>query len=535
MPKISRGAAVLFVLIVCSGTTAGSDDDLGAKIASQGTSQGTPPCMTCHGPDGAGIAAAGYPRLAGMDAGYIAAQLRRFRSGERANVVMAAMKLTDAEIAAVSEYYAALPIPDIGAEPPSAEISKTARDLAEWGDWTDRGLPACAQCHAPGGNGVGSVFPGISAQQASYIKTQLQAWKTGTRADGPLGLMKAVAGKLTDTEIDALAAYYAAQPGAAPTPAGNPPTDLAQDVKVAPDEVHTAEIPDHGAPPVARDADAAGFFKSPPRGDWPDGPFGETIRQGQDVFENTNAHSVSAKYVGNDQACGHCHIDAGRLAESAPLWAAWVAYPAYRSKNKKVNTYVERIQGCFTYSMNAQASAAGAPPAADSDAIVSLVAYSYWLAKGAPTGDETMPGRGYPRLKETAKGFDPVRGATVYKAKCALCHGEDGVGVVQPDGRTIFPPLWGAESYNWGAGMHKIDTAAAFIKHNMPLGLPDSLSDQEAWDVAAFMNSHERPQDPRYKGDLGATTKEFHGGRFDYYGTRVSADAPALGSKPATK
>ena len=169
--------------------------------------------------------------------------------------------------------------------------------------------------------------------------------------------------------------------------------------------------------------------------------------QGQAIFENTNAHPVSSKYVGNDQACGNCHIDAGRLAESAPLWAAWVAYPAYRGKNKKVNTFIERIQGCFEYSMNAQGSAAGAAPAAGSDTIVSLVAYSFWLSKGAPTGDGTMPGRGYPRLTETDQGFDPDRGAAVYAAKCALCHGDDGSGVSHANGKTLYPALWGAESY----------------------------------------------------------------------------------------
>ena len=217
------------------------------------------------------------------------------------------------------------------------------------------------------------------------------------------------------------------------------------------------------------------------------------------------------------------------------MWAAWVAYPAYRGKNKKVNTFIERIQGCFEYSMNAQGSAAGAAPSAGSDTIVSLVAYSFWLSKGAPTGDGTMPGRGYPRLTETDQGFDPDRGAAVYAAKCALCHGEDGSGVSHANGKTLYPALWGAESYNWGAGMHKIDTAAAFIKHNMPLGLPDSLSDQEAWDVAAYMNSHERPQDPRHEGNLQATTERFHGGKFDYYGKRRTAEGRLLGEQPASK
>lgn len=83
--------------------------------------------------------------------------------------------------------------------------------------------------------------------------------------------------------------------------------------------------------------------------------------------------------------------------------------------------------------------------------------------------------------------------------------------------------------------MHRIDTAAAFIKHNLSLGQPDSLSDQEAWDVAAIMNSHKRPQDPRHKGDLKATAEQLHGGKFDYYGKRKGVEGRLLGEQPARR
>jgi thiosulfate dehydrogenase len=183
------------------------------------------------------------------------------------------------------------------------------------------------------------------------------------------------------------------------------------------------------------------------------------------------------------------------------MWASWVAYPAYRKKTKAVNTMIERVQGCFKYSMNAQASEVGHAPAAESRTIHALMSYMYWLATGAPTGDKKMAGRGYPKLAETEQGFDPERGAAVYAENCAICHGANGEGGYAGE-ELVFPPLWGEKSYNWGAGMHKISTAANFIKANMPLGNFLTLSDQEAWDVAAFMNSHERPQDPRFTGDL---------------------------------
>lgn len=507
----------------------------GARIAHQGTPKGVAPCMTCHGPDGGGMAATAYPRIAGLDAGYLSKQLGDFRAGRRSNPIMTSMavNLTDQEIAAVSAYYAALPVPAPTAEAPVGASAKRAQDLVQWGDWSGRALPACVACHGPDGNGIGSHFPGLAAQQASYIKAQLQAWRSGARANDPLGLMKTVAGRLDEAEVDALAAYYATLAGGAPTPAQNAAAPPAGDSNLAGVEVQTRPVPDHGAPPPGRDADQAGYFTPPSRDAFPPGPFGEAVRRGQDIFQGTNTHPSSAKYVGNDQACGNCHIDAGRLAGSAPVWAAWVAYPAYRSKTKKVDTFVERVQGCFKYSMNAQASLAGGPPAADSDAVVSLSAYSFWLAKGAPTGDETLPGRGYPRVAETAQGFDPGRGKRVYAARCALCHGEDGRGVVSPQAGTLFPPLWGAGSYNWGAGMHMIDAAAAFIQQNMPLGLGDSLADQDAWDVAAYIDSQERPQDPRFTGDLQETARQFHATKFSLYGKAQGPDGEPLGAHPA--
>ena len=99
----------------------------------------------------------------------------------------------------------------------------------------------------------------------------------------------------------------------------------------------------------------------------------------------------------------------------------------------------------------------------------------------------------------------------------------------------VFPPLWGADSYNWGAGMHSVKTAAGFIKLNMPFGLADPvrkkalLSNQEAWDVAAYMNAQERPQDPRFTGDLVETRKKFHDSPYDYYGKLKKPDGRLLG------
>ncbi len=271
-------------------------------------------------------------------------------------------------------------------------------------------------------------------------------------------------------------------------------------------------------PPAAAGQPAR--FVPPDEADIPAGPFGDVVRRGRDIFTNTGEHA--AAYVGNGLSCSNCHLDAGRLANSAPLWGAYVRYPAYRSKTGQVNNYIERLQGCFIYSMD------GMAPPADSLELAALETYSFWMAQGAPVG-ATLPGAGYPKFK-APQAPDYARGEKVFQENCALCHGADGQGQ-QVAGRYVFPPLWGSDSYNWGAGMHQLDNAAAFIKANMPLGRGGSLSDQMAWDVAMYMNAQERPQDPRFTGDVASTREQFHDDANSLYGVEV--DGRLLGANPA--
>jgi len=262
-------------------------------------------------------------------------------------------------------------------------------------------------------------------------------------------------------------------------------------------------------------------FTPPPETQIPDGPLGDVIRQGRDIFIDTPKHASA--YVGNTLSCSNCHLDAGRLANSAPLWGAYGMYPQYRKKNGHVNTYAERLQGCFRFSMNGKA------PPLDSAEMVALETYSWWMAKGAPVGVK-LNGAGYPKQNfKPPQPADYTRGEKIYATNCALCHGADGQGQ-QVAGRNVFPPLWGTQSFNWGAGMHELDNAAAFIKANMPLSRGGTLSDQDAWDVAMFMDAHERPQDPRYTGNLAETRAKYHDEPNSLYGLEVNGHL--LGSQP---
>ncbi len=268
---------------------------------------------------------------------------------------------------------------------------------------------------------------------------------------------------------------------------------------------------------IHTNAAAAGsdqYFQPPSESELPDNAFGKLVQEGRAIFVDTK--NRAPEYVGNGLACANCHLEQGRKANSAPLWAAYTMYPAYRSKNDKVNSYTERLQGCFQYSMN------GIAPEADSPVIAALSAYSYWLSTGAPTG-QALPGRAYPEVPEPKGGYDLAKGEQIYTAQCVVCHGENGEG--QKAGNDyVFPPLWGADSFNWGAGMHRINTAAAFIKENMPLGQGGTLSNEDAWHVAAFMNSKERPQDPRLvDGSVEKTRVKYHANDgVNLYGRKVN-------------
>ena len=256
------------------------------------------------------------------------------------------------------------------------------------------------------------------------------------------------------------------------------------------------------------------YHQPPLDSDIPDNAYGDMIRKGQAIFVDTKREA--SEFVGNGMNCVNCHMDQGKMANASPLWGAYPMYPAYRSKNNRVNTYAERIQGCFEFSMN------GTPPPADSETMTALITYSYWLATNAPTG-VSLPGRGYPQVPQPEAGYSIERGEVVYAENCAVCHGNDGLGQ-KVDDHYVFPPLWGQDSYNWGAGMHRINTAADFIKTNMPLGQGGTLTDQQAWDVAAFMNSHERPQDPRLiDGSVEKTREKYHANDgVNLYGVEVN-------------
>ncbi len=207
---------------------------------------------------------------------------------------------------------------------------------------------------------------------------------------------------------------------------------------------------------------------------------GDAIRMGYLMVVETQEYGK--RYVGNALNCTNCHLDGGVNPNTASFVGISVLYPEYRARAGRKMSLADRINECFERSMNGEAL----PP--ESTKLSAIVAYIEWLSQNVPPGS-TVPWRGIPRLTSTHPP-DPAKGKNVFAVKCAFCHGTDGQGTM------AAPPLWGERSYTIGAGMARVGVAASFIKANMPRGWGWTVTDDEAFDAAAFINSQPRPDFP---------------------------------------
>lgn len=207
----------------------------------------------------------------------------------------------------------------------------------------------------------------------------------------------------------------------------------------------------------------------------PGGPLGVAILRGL-AIANATRDSLP-EHAGSGLRCTSCHLDDARRANAAPWIGVAARFPQYRSRSGSILSLEDRINGCLERSLNGRAL-----PLSDAR-LRALVAYMTWLSSGVRIGD-SVPGSGFVRLAAAAP--DTAHGATVYAQQCARCHGVEGDGA-------IAPAVWGASSYNIGAGMARQSIAAAFIHANMPYDRTGSLTEQEAHDVAAYINGKPRP------------------------------------------
>ena len=245
----------------------------------------------------------------------------------------------------------------------------------------------------------------------------------------------------------------------------------------------SASVVGDSAVAVGGETRAAAEFRVPADSEIPDGVLGASIRRGRALLNATR--DSLPQHVGNELRCTSCHLNDGRQANAIPWVGVYARFPQYRSRNDDVNVLADRINDCFQRSMN------GTALPADGQAMKDMIAYMAFLSRGYAVGSD-VEGQGLPDLAPLPG--DTARGAEVFASTCVACHGADGQGT------PAAPALWGPDSYNIGAGMSRLRTAASFIKHNMPFGNPN-LTDQQAFDVAAYINAQPRPDYPGKEND----------------------------------
>ena len=220
---------------------------------------------------------------------------------------------------------------------------------------------------------------------------------------------------------------------------------------------------------------------------------GDQVRYGRDLIANT------ARYIGpngkvskaaNGMNCQNCHLEAGTKPWGNNYSGVYATYPKFRSRSGSIETIVQRVNDCLKRSLN------GNPLDSSSREMKAILAYMQWLGEKVPKGKQPAA-CGIEQIPLLDRAADPQKGKIVFTARCVLCHGADGQGKLNSNGLVYdYPPLWGPHSYNTAAGLYRISHFAGYVKNNMPQGATHAstvLTNEEAWDVAAYVNSQPRP------------------------------------------
>ena len=427
-------ALALGALLAAPACTLGAPD--GAQISTQGAN-GAPACVTCHGAKGEGNPSAGFPRLAGLGAKYLTEQLDAMADGGRVSPIMkaTAQALDPAQRQAVAAYYASLPAPlDTDKLAATAMGRAASADTGAWlatrGAW-DKNVPPATNAMVPAASASATTSPRWRPVGCLHFRAVARL-APGQRPPGPLGLMPAVATRLTDAEIDAVSAYYAGLPQAAEQLAARRRTGsqamnprltrlLRRLARRRPRPVDVRHRAGRRAAPTP-----------PSAASLPDTEFGKIVRQGEQIFLHTP--QAAGKFVGNDLNCSSCHLDAGRRGLGAHV-GRLCAVSRIPSQERSRQYAGRAPAGLFPLQHERQAARRRRSRA---DRVADL----YVLAgqQGADRRDAGRPG--LPQATRAgAEGRLPAW-RKVYAQYCAVCHGAEGQG--QKNGKHwVFPALWG--------------------------------------------------------------------------------------------
>ncbi len=253
------------------------------------------------------------------------------------------------------------------------------------------------------------------------------------------------------------------------------------------------------APAVASKATAPlpaeKFWTAPDTTSIENHPDKELITYGRKLIAQTSIYfgpnGIVKKNAINGMNCQNCHLDAGTKVFGNNYGSVFSTYPKFRARSGSVEDIYKRIGDCFERSLN------GTPPDTNSKEMLAMVAYINWVGKDVPKGEKAK-GSGLKEIAFLDRAADPGKGKIAYDTHCRSCHMENGEGVINPEQTAYtYPPLWGDKSYNIGAGLYRLSSFAKYIRYNMPFGVSHvyaTLTDEEAWDIAAYVNSQPRPE-----------------------------------------
>lgn len=386
----------------------------------------------------------------------------------------------DEDLLAIATYLKSLPNSPYDKTQPMPTQGPTAQAPSDL--FNSRGglayLQFCSDCHRADGAGVDKIFPPLagnptvgSRDPATLLHIVLSGGATAATAAHPRVFAMPAFARLSDKEVAEILNFVRASWGH-----GAPPLSPREVAKMR----STLD-------PASTDSS---HFATPRLADMLAQPNAQQLVRGMRLHLQTK--KLLPGNVGNELNCTSCHLNAGTVADGSPFVGVSAFFPSYAPRAGRTITLEDRINGCFKRSMN------GAPLKADSDDMQAMVAYFDWM-KGATQPADKVAGRGVGKIdKSIVPNAD--NGKKIYAEQCAVCHGANGEGLKNASDKMVFPPLWGQQSFNIGAGMARTYTAAAFVKHNMPIGFhrqfplgQGALSDQEAVDVAEYFTHQPRP------------------------------------------
>lgn len=221
---------------------------------------------------------------------------------------------------------------------------------------------------------------------------------------------------------------------------------------------------------------------------------GKDIWYGHELIAKTSYYlgpKGKVAQISNGLNCQNCHLNAGTKPFGNNYGAVASTYPKFRERSGSEESIEKRVNDCFERSLN------GKPLDEESKEMKAIVAYLKWVGRKIPKGEKPY-GSGIMELAYLERSADPLKGKIVFTGHCTRCHGDNGQGLANTDGTGYeFPPLWGPNSYNEGAGLYRLSRFAGYVYNNMPNTVNwhnPEITPEQAWDVAAYVNSQPRPK-----------------------------------------